>query len=401
MIHRQRWENSIECPAIVFSHIGGCQHPGQQTGNSLVVQPLQNGGKILIRGIRSQATQGIVCAQLDDGQVRGISHGPDQAGKTASRCIPGNAGVDHNGVNTVRRQRHLQSSRERIVGVQAIARGQAVPQHNDGHGFGTTRISKAVLTVRAKTLYARSPLTPLTLIVCMMSSMPPAPKPLVQIRGVALTLESAAGAVNILRGVDLEVAPSETLAITGPSGSGKSTLLAVMTGLERPSEGTITVAGLDLGTMDEDALALFRRDTIGIVFQSFYLIPTMTALENVAVPLELAGNKDAFTIAAAGLEAAGLGPRMGHYPSQMSGGEQQRVAVARAFAGAPALVIADEPTGNLDTTTGAAIVELMFSIQASQQTSLVLITHDPAIAERCDRVVHMRDGRVFTTTAVD
>ena len=231
--------------------------------------------------------------------------------------------------------------------------------------------------------------------------MPPAPKPLVQIRGVALTLESAAGAVNILRGVDLEVAPSETLAITGPSGSGKSTLLAVMTGLERPSEGTITVAGLDLGTMDEDALALFRRDTIGIVFQSFYLIPTMTALENVAVPLELAGNKDAFTTAAAGLEAAGLGPRMGHYPSQMSGGEQQRVAVARAFAGAPALVIADEPTGNLDTTTGAAIVELMFSIQASQQTSLVLITHDPAIAERCDRVVHMRDGRVFATTAVD
>jgi len=235
----------------------------------------------------------------------------------------------------------------------------------------------------------------------MMTSMPPAPKPLVQIRGVALTLESAAGAVNILRGVDLEVAPSETLAITGPSGSGKSTLLAVMTGLERPSEGTITVAGLDLGTMDEDALALFRRDTIGIVFQSFYLIPTRTALENVAVPLELAGNKDAFTIAAAGLEAAGLGPRMGHYPSQMSGGEQQRVAVARAFAGVPALVIADEPTGNLDTTTGAAIVELMFSIQASQQTSLVLITHDPAIAERCDRVVHMRDGRVFATTAVD
>jgi putative ABC transport system ATP-binding protein len=231
--------------------------------------------------------------------------------------------------------------------------------------------------------------------------MPPAPKPLVQLRGVALTLESAAGAVNILRGVDLEVAPAETLAITGPSGSGKSTLLAVMTGLERPSAGTITVAGYDLGTMDEDALALFRRDTIGIVFQSFHLIPTMTALENVAVPLELAGNKDAFTLAAAGLEAAGLGPRMGHYPSQMSGGEQQRVAVARAFAGAPALVIADEPTGNLDTTTGAAIVELMFSIQASQQTSLVLITHDPAIAERCDRVVHMRDGRIFAATEVD
>ena len=240
-----------------------------------------------------------------------------------------------------------------------------------------------------------------TLIAFMMSSMSAASEPLVQLRGVALTLESAAGVVNILRGVDLDIGPSETLAITGPSGSGKSTLLAVLTGLERPSAGTVTVSGNDLGTMDEDALALFRRNTIGIVFQSFHLIPTMTALENVAVPLELASNKDAFDIAAASLEAAGLGPRVGHYPSQMSGGEQQRVAVSRAFAGAPALVIADEPTGNLDTTTGAAIVDLMFSIQASQQTALVLITHDGAIAQRCDRIIHMQDGRAMPSTKVD
>ena len=225
-------------------------------------------------------------------------------------------------------------------------------------------------------------------------------EPLVQLRGVALTLESAAGAVNILRGVDLNVAAGETLAIAGPSGSGKSTLLAVMTGLERPSAGSVIVAGHDLGAMDEDALALFRRNTIGIVFQSFHLIPTMTALENVAVPLELAGNADAFTVAGASLDAAGLAERVGHYPSQLSGGEQQRVAAARAFAGAPALVIADEPTGNLDTTTGAAIVDLMFSIQAAQHTSLILITHDQAIAGRCDRLLQMQDGRAFQAAVV-
>lgn len=223
--------------------------------------------------------------------------------------------------------------------------------------------------------------------------------PLVQLRGVALTLESAAGAVNILRGVDMDIGSAETVAIAGPSGSGKSTLLAVITGLERPSAGTVTVAGHELGAMDEDALALFRRNTVGIVFQSFHLIPTMTALENVAVPLELAGRKDAFAVAAESLNAAGLGERTGHYPAQLSGGEQQRVAVARAFAGSPALVIADEPTGNLDSATGAAIVDLMFSIQAAQNTSLILITHDPSIAQRCDRLLHMQDGR--TVEAVE
>jgi putative ABC transport system ATP-binding protein len=177
-------------------------------------------------------------------------------------------------------------------------------------------------------------------------------------------------------------------------------LLAVMTGLERASAGSVIVAGHDLGAMNEDALALFRRNTIGIVFQSFHLIPTMTALENVAVPLELAGKPDAFSVAGASLDAAGLGERVGHYPSQLSGGEQQRVAVARAFAGAPALVIADEPTGNLDTTTGAAIVDLMFSIQAAQHTSLILITHDQAIAGRCHRLVRMQDGRVVQAATV-
>ena len=210
-----------------------------------------------------------------------------------------------------------------------------------------------------------------------------------------MTLESGAGAVNILRGVDLDVARGETVAVSGASGSGKSTLLAVIAGLERPSAGEVRVDGTDLGALDEDALALFRRRTVGIVFQAFHLIPTMTALENVAVPLELAGGADAFETARAALGAAGLGDRTEHYPAQLSGGEQQRVAVARAFACEPALVLADEPTGNLDSTTGAAIIDLMFSIQARVGSTLLLITHDREVARRCARTCHMDDGRLL------
>jgi putative ABC transport system ATP-binding protein len=223
---------------------------------------------------------------------------------------------------------------------------------------------------------------------------PVAAAPLVRLQRVELTLESGAGAVNILRGIDLDIGAGDTVAVTGASGSGKSTLMAVIGGLERPSQGRIEVAGHDLGTMDEDALALFRRRHVGIVFQSFHLIPTMTALENVAVPIELAGRADAFARAEAALKAAGLGHRVSHYPAQLSGGEQQRVAVARAFANEPALVLADEPTGNLDSTTGAAIVDLMFATQARIGCTLVLITHDTGVARRCRRHVRMEDGRM-------
>jgi putative ABC transport system ATP-binding protein len=218
--------------------------------------------------------------------------------------------------------------------------------------------------------------------------------PMVKLEDVHLTLDSGAGAVNILRGVDLTIEHGETLGVVGPSGSGKSTMLAVTAGLERPSSGKIVVAGTELSARDEDELALFRRNHVGIVFQSFHLIPTMTALENVAVPLELAGVRDAFDQAEAGLAAVGLAERTGHYPTQLSGGEQQRVALARAFAGEPDLILADEPTGNLDSSTGATIIDLMFDIRQSLGTTLMLITHDDHVAARCDRVVRMADGKL-------
>lgn len=224
------------------------------------------------------------------------------------------------------------------------------------------------------------------------------PQPIIAFDNLHLTLGSSAGQVNILRGIDLTINPGEAIGLIGPSGSGKSTMLMMMAGLERPSSGRILVADHDLGAMDEDALARFRRDTTGIVFQSFHLVPTMTALENVAVPLELAGHRDAFDRAAAELAEVGLSDRASHYPGQLSGGEQQRVALARAVAGNPRILLADEPTGNLDQATGAQIISLMFALRERSGATLMLITHDPALAALCDRVVHLRDGRIDKIT---
>ncbi len=209
-----------------------------------------------------------------------------------------------------------------------------------------------------------------------------------------LTLEGNAGRVDILKGITLQVARGETLGLVGPSGSGKSSLLMLMGGLERATGGSVLALGQDLTAMDEDSLARFRRDHMGVVFQSFHLIPTMTALENVATPLELAGVSDAFERAAEELAQVGLGARTGHYPAQMSGGEQQRVALARAAVTKPDILLADEPTGNLDGATGQAIMDLLFGLRDRHGSTLVLVTHATELAERCDRTVRLRDGLV-------
>jgi putative ABC transport system ATP-binding protein len=222
--------------------------------------------------------------------------------------------------------------------------------------------------------------------------------PAIALAGVNLSLGHGAARVHILKDIDLHIGRGEAIGLVGPSGSGKSTLLMVMAGLERADSGTVAVAGENLSTLDEDALARFRGRNIGIVFQSFHLIPTMTALENVAVPLELAGIADAHDRARDELAAVGLSERLDHYPVELSGGEQQRVAIARALAPGPAIVVADEPTGNLDEDTGKQIIDLLFAGHARRRTTLVLVTHDQALAARCARVVRLRSGRIDGVT---
>ena len=223
--------------------------------------------------------------------------------------------------------------------------------------------------------------------------------PAVELENVHLSLGRGAARVHILKGISLKIGRGETAALIGPSGSGKSTLLMVMAGLERPDAGSVTVDGTSLGRLGEDALARFRGARIGIVFQSFHLIPTMTALENVAIPLELAGVAEAFARASVGLAAVGLEDRLGHYPAQLSGGEQQRVALARALAPNPAILVADEPTGNLDEATGAGIIDLMFALKRDRGATLILVTHDRALAGKCDRRIELHSGRVEAAAA--
>ncbi len=229
-----------------------------------------------------------------------------------------------------------------------------------------------------------------------MDAIPTSPRPAISLSGINLSLGRGAARVHILKDIDIEIAEGEAVGLVGPSGSGKSTLLMVMAGLERADRGKISVAGQNLARMSEDDLARFRGRHVGIVFQSFHLIPTMTAIENVAVPLELAGISDPFGRAAAELRGVGLGKRLTHYPAQLSGGEQQRVALARALAPNPSILVADEPTGNLDEDTGRQVIDLLFESQAKRGATLVLVTHDTALATRCDRVVRLRSGRIET-----
>jgi putative ABC transport system ATP-binding protein len=218
--------------------------------------------------------------------------------------------------------------------------------------------------------------------------------PMVLLNDVELKLDSEAGSVNILKGINLEIAAGETVSVVGPSGSGKTSMMMLIGGLERQTSGKVEVAGHDLASLDEDSLARFRRDNIGIVFQNFHLIPTMNAMENVAIPVELAGIDNAFDRARAALGSVGLDQRLTHYPGQLSGGEQQRVALARAIVAQPRLILADEPTGNLDGSTGESVIDLLFSLRADHGATLMLITHNPALAERCGRLIDLQDGLI-------
>jgi putative ABC transport system ATP-binding protein len=232
-----------------------------------------------------------------------------------------------------------------------------------------------------------------------MDAVPPysqQPKPLMSVRNLHLRTESAAGPIDILRGIDLDVRAGEMVGLVGPSGSGETSLLMLLAGLERATSGSIQFAGEEITERDEDSLARWRRTNVGIVFQAFHLIPTMTAVENVAVPLELARRRDAFERAADALRAVGLAARFAHLPGQLSGGEQQRVALARALASSPALILADEPTGNLDQETGGAVMELLFHQVAESGCTLLSVTHNPSLAARCNRVIRLADGRIVT-----
>ncbi|HJO69236.1 MAG TPA: ABC transporter ATP-binding protein [Rhodospirillales bacterium] len=224
------------------------------------------------------------------------------------------------------------------------------------------------------------------------------PADAVRVNDLHLRLTSAAGPVHVLRGIDLRVSVGETVSVIGPSGSGKTSLLLVIAGLERPTSGSIIAAGNEITRLDEDALALFRRDNVGLVFQDFHLVPTMTAIENVALPLEFTGHDDAFARAEAQLSTVGLAARGGHYPAQLSGGEQQRVAMARAFVTEPAILLADEPTGNLDGETGRAVIDVLFEMHARRNSTLLLVTHEVSVADRCARQIHLVDGRIANDT---
>jgi len=218
---------------------------------------------------------------------------------------------------------------------------------------------------------------------------------IIELSKIKLNLKSDAGEVNILRGIDLSIPENKTICIVGPSGSGKTTLMMILAGLEKPTSGGVNVVGQDLSPMSEDELATFRRENIGIVFQNFHLIPTMTALENVAVPLEFGGDKNAFKKAEKALKSVGLEKRTSHYPGQLSGGEQQRVALARAFVTEPKILMADEPTGNLDGKTGDKVIDLMFDLTKKKGTTLILITHDPKLAKKCSMKIELVDGKVI------
>lgn len=413
--------DTVESRLVGLAQVGRCIHTGQQHRQLPGLQFFQYRRQVGACDLGGDGAQTVVGAERKDHQIRVVDKRPFEPGKPAGRSITGNPGVEHLDGCTPVIECAFQLRREAVRGGQAIAGRQAVAQRqNTQRLFGRAQprpgnaqdqqqqsgkvrndfaIGGSDTIVHCDTLNEMVEKQGAAILTA--DGPPQQQKWIVDLSDVHVTLNSSAGAVHILRGIDLQIAAGETVSVVGPSGAGKSTMMMIMAGLEHASSGSVRVAGRELTEMDEDALAIFRRDHVGIVFQAFHLVPTMTALENVAIPLEFAGCSDAFERAQDELVAVGLGHRLGHYPSQLSGGEQQRVALARALVPSPALLLADEPTGNLDGATGAQIVELMFELSARRDATLVLITHDMKLAERCRRNIRVADGLVVDSVAAD
>src|SRR5215472_676118 len=425
---RKSGEDEVEGTLVIFAPICRCEHADKQQFRAARLDLDNNLVEIVAYRRWLDATQRVVGAERQDHEIWLVGERPVEPPKTARGGVAGDPRIDHPRRDPVFVEPCLQPHRESLSGRQPIAGGDAVAKIEDHRhkrrrrkrnkydgqrdrgnesaeegsvAQGRTRAltshcveSPGRRAISSETFAAPAGLPPSRSRRRMSTSIHSG-GPIVMLDDVHLTLGSAAGPVNILRGVSLEIRAGETVSIVGPSGSGKSTVLMIVGGLERPSSGRVVIDGTDIGGLDEDALARLRRARIGIVFQSFHLIATMTALENVAIPLELAGRTDAFATAAEALAAVGLGHRLTHYPGQLSGGEQQRVAIARAFIAGPKLLLADEPTGNLDGATGRIVIDCLFEHHARLGTTLLLITHDPSVAERCGRQVHLLDGRII------
>src|SRR5215471_12666463 len=424
---RKIGEDEVEGTLVIFAPICRCEHADKQQFRAARLDLDNNLVEIVAYRRWLDATQRVVGAERQDHEIWLVGERPVEPRKTARGGVAGDPRIDHPRRDPVFVEPCLQPHRESLSGRQPIAGGNAVAEIEDhrhtrrrrkgnkyrgqrdggeksawerslAQGRAGALASHCVESpgrraISSETFAAPAGLPPSRFRRRMTTSIHPG-GPIVMLDDVHLTLGSAAGPVNILRGISLDVGAGETVSVVGPSGSGKSTLLMIVGGLERPSSGRVVIDGTDIGGLDEDALARLRRARIGIVFQSFHLIATMTALENVAIPLELAGRTDAFATAAEALAAVGLGHRLTHYPGQLSGGEQQRVAIARAFIAGPKLLLADEPTGNLDDTTGNLVIHCLFEQHARHGTTLVLVTHDPAIAERCERQILLMDGKI-------
>ena len=379
-------EGTFESPRVIVAVVGGHAHAGDEDSSAVGPQSLHDLCEVRLHGADAQAAQAVVGAERDDDDLGSRAKHPVDAPQARRARVAAHAGIDHAVAVALSVKARLQPRGKGVAGRHPKTGGEAVAEHRDD-GVGADGARDGGRKQREHQREDGGEAGGHS-VECSMALM------ILQVRDLSMRLGGGGRPVAILDAVSFEVARGEVVAVTGPSGSGKSTLLGLIAGLDTPTAGSIVVDDVDVTVLGESALARFRRHTIGYVFQSYHLIPTLSALENVAVPLELAAERAALPRAAALLADVGLADRVHHYPAQLSGGEQQRVAIARAMALRPALVLADEPTGNLDSATGAAIIDLLLALNSEHGATLLLVTHDAALAQRAHRVIRLRDGRI-------